>query len=792
VTPITTTSWREAIRLFLADTTKTIAVVPSVKWANETHSISVNNGNCALGRKAYTLKELVTSFSPPSTGTINKRFQLAIIHRLLSSAKTKYFKTSSVATSNAFLSAISRLKKNLIASKQLKKILSTRGGPKEEDLLNIYGEYEKYLRNNNRFDEDDIYIKFDAARLGGIVPYIVGFDPVPPVLEHYFKKSRTFNIEPERKKEPSVFALNSPYHETTFVTEKITELINADIAPKEIVVHAGTGDETAREIAEKWTGTAPFSLLSSNLAKKIFNRKEIPIEGYFHEYCGWALNVMEEEAEKIVKTAVGDMDRYPFVSARTLNYIGSLKRLLEELMFGYKTVAGDIRVGADDFFEVLHQELSNTEASLPETPFRIASFDMAGLYESSVSIIPAFNHGKAPPLNAETFFNEPDTLAKTGETKIDRIFLRSDDIIRLSRNRLASALSKDTIISYHRHTSSGADASPSILLLKYPKRERAEKTFRTINFTARRDAVGSVLRSEPALKLLSKILKDKPFSATKLETYGNCPFAYFVKYILGIEPPDEITPEVQPKDRGTLIHESLEEFFVTYGKIYINIKSDQTDKIRPLISDAVDKVFDRRSDITSKYHKEMTGHLRERSKLLLGSVLSNELIFMETSTQRPSRFEEPFLDELKDGIFLKGVIDRIDEDEVSFTVIDYKTGSVSPVRSGIENGTKLQMPLYSEMARRILKKKPSAAFLYSIKERKRKTGIVNETLKANVYGERSKGSRLIVKEEEWNRLMRTGIDTAVNYANRIKNGDFAGKPVECPAYCEFKDVCGFR
>ena len=51
-------------------------------------------------------------------------------------------------------------------------------------------------------------------------------------------------------------------------------------------------------------------------------------------------------------------------------------------------------------------------------------------------------------------------------------------------------------------------------------------------------------------------------SATRLESWAACPFAYLMRNILGVEevenPEDEL--QITPRDKGSLVHEALEHF----------------------------------------------------------------------------------------------------------------------------------------------------------------------------------------------------------------------------------------
>jgi ATP-dependent helicase/DNAse subunit B len=93
----------------------------------------------------------------------------------------------------------------------------------------------------------------------------------------------------------------------------------------------------------------------------------------------------------------------------------------------------------------------------------------------------------------------------------------------------------------------------------------------------------------------------------------------------------------------------------------------------------------------------------------------------------PMFFEEAFgyKDEMYhiNGVKLRGQIDRIDinRSEKLFKVIDYKLGGKAPGKPQLEKGTALQLPIYLNAAREVIKKKlnedykPHSAIIYSLK-----------------------------------------------------------------------------
>lgn len=201
---------------------------------------------------------------------------------------------------------------------------------------------------------------------------------------------------------------------------------------------------------------------------------------------------------------------------------------------------------------------------------------------------------------------------------------------------------------------------------------------------------------------------------TSLEDYASCPFAYFMRHILGIEPVDD--PEellsITPKDRGGLAHKILER---TYRKIFSGGERPRRDWKAVLLSEAREVLDSYRSRFD--FGLPLLWELEEERLVedLVFSVRS-DLEKLEGFTpwklelayglKRGERSEEPLQFPLSDGrrIPLGGVMDRVDRDRAArkARVIDYKSGSGAVFKNDrLRGGRTLQLPLYVLGARHL-------------------------------------------------------------------------------------------
>lgn len=163
-------------------------------------------------------------------------------------------------------------------------------------------------------------------------------------------------------------------------------------------------------------------------------------------------------------------------------------------------------------------------------------------------------------------------------------------------------------------------------------------------------------------------------SYTSLNNYALCPFKFYVKHILKLEPFTETFPILI----GNLFHNTLSHIYdedFNLEKEYYGYLKDKT--LSPKESFYVDKLYDilkqdieviRWQDSHSLYNKHLT--------------------------------EKPIeIDKSKDiQIKFTGIIDKInyteENDQINTIIIDYKTGSISSNLDNINYGLNMQLPTY--------------------------------------------------------------------------------------------------
>ena len=210
-------------------------------------------------------------------------------------------------------------------------------------------------------------------------------------------------------------------------------------------------------------------------------------------------------------------------------------------------------------------------------------------------------------------------------------------------------------------------------------------------------------------------------SASALETYARCPFRYFLTAVLGLSVQDD--PEqlltIRPRDRGTLVHMILHDFFSRLQREHrLPVRSQPQEPLRHLLTEMADlhcAIF-ARTKVTGLPLLWELEQERIRAQLLLFLQWEYERddTFVPVGFEIPFGREEAsleapffpaqlmsFVGDEADPIFLHGRIDRIDitSDGQQARILDYKSGK--SIRGRFAGGTALQLPLYLFAARRL-------------------------------------------------------------------------------------------
>jgi len=224
------------------------------------------------------------------------------------------------------------------------------------------------------------------------------------------------------------------------------------------------------------------------------------------------------------------------------------------------------------------------------------------------------------------------------------------------------------------------------------------------------------------LEALDRAVSDKPFeiqdketaselfgknmymSASRVESYSKCAFAYYCKYGLKAEPRG--IAELDPMQKGTILHLVLQKLLEKYpGKKLLELSKEQRlTEIREIMNDYLE---DKMGGISEK--PKRFEYLFNRLANIMDEVVGRLAKEFETSSFEPVAFElkidndgqiPPYEVALENGgkLKIKGSIDRVDKMEKGgksyIRVVDYKSSGKNFALADVLEGLNMQMLIY--------------------------------------------------------------------------------------------------
>lgn len=194
------------------------------------------------------------------------------------------------------------------------------------------------------------------------------------------------------------------------------------------------------------------------------------------------------------------------------------------------------------------------------------------------------------------------------------------------------------------------------------------------------------IKKTPAIiEALDKI-SHKGFSPSSLTNYIRNPIDFYYDKILGIKQHDEVEESVAFNTLGTVIHNTLEDFYKPLEGQLLNIEHIKTMKtnINASVSHHFKAEF-KDGDMSSGKNliifeiaqRYISNFLNlEISDLKQGNTI--KIVAIETENKLPV-----YIDDISKTVNLTGKVDRVDMYNGTMRIIDYKTGRVEPSKVNI-------------------------------------------------------------------------------------------------------------
>jgi ATP-dependent helicase/DNAse subunit B len=309
--------------------------------------------------------------------------------------------------------------------------------------------------------------------------------------------------------------------------------------------------------------------------------------------------------------------------------------------------------------------------------------------------------------------------------------------------------------------------------------------------------IRSAIEHGPAESTLPVSLHQKrEFWVTELDDYLNCPYQYYVRHVLGIEPLEDVTEDISPLDRGSKIHAILRNFYLSWNRA---VTRETRDAAQALLRKLADSAFDKEADTFR--------NRRDKERFL--TVMAERFLDAEEAfwkqDMKPAYLEHK-IDQYRlvlstgDEVVLVAKIDRIDVDaRGDFIVVDYKTGSYPLPKLNVEQDI-FQLPVYAVMATQqigtrdtVPLRKPIGLAYYDLVG---KTGggardvvLFDKETRNDHPMARPKASPK--SAEDFEAILDQSMDKARKAIERILAGDFPAKPQDenrC-RYCPNAMMC---
>ena len=276
------------------------------------------------------------------------------------------------------------------------------------------------------------------------------------------------------------------------------------------------------------------------------------------------------------------------------------------------------------------------------------------------------------------------------------------------------------------------------------------------------------------------------FSASALERYAACPFAFFVTDVLGMGDWAEAESGLDSLSAGTLWHEVLAAFLSRRRgrQLLASEREEYAHELEELLQESVAGMERQGRIAPDSWWKFERPRMIEAMLRWLDAELEMQQA-METAPEHfewsfgletwpgcdPASVEEPLaLGPADRPIFLQGKVDRIDCMAASCRVVDYKTGQ-APKAKDVELGMRLQVPVYM-MAVEALLGKTVEAGEYQPVNRPRSPLVLP--------AKKSTKQELFAATEQFVSRNAAGI----------RSGAFPPRSVAvCPDYCAARTFC---
>jgi len=319
---------------------------------------------------------------------------------------------------------------------------------------------------------------------------------------------------------------------------------------------------------------------------------------------------------------------------------------------------------------------------------------------------------------------------------------------------------------------------------------------------ADRDAYDGRL-SDGALRgrLAERFGPEAVFSPSQFNCFGRCPWMFFARYVLKLEPLDEPQRRLDPVAIGAFCHDVLFRVMRALGQDRsepLDLSQIQPDRIASVLDEAIEsqsRTIEARNPVAhpqlwsiqrEQWRRRLMDYLiQQRNDKLRSQPMHFELRFgrskQDTDLCDPSSRDEPVVLETPAGpVRIAGRVDRVDlvesQGHRGLFVVDYKSGSLD-TPADIAAGRSMQLPIYAEAVEQILGENCLGGAFHSLSQGK-------QVYFSDLHGSRNRGS--------YENRRRAACETVGRFVAAMREGRFDVLPTyKCGTRCPYRRICNF-
>ena len=204
---------------------------------------------------------------------------------------------------------------------------------------------------------------------------------------------------------------------------------------------------------------------------------------------------------------------------------------------------------------------------------------------------------------------------------------------------------------------------------------------------------------------IQKKLETNKVSPTLLDMYQQCPYKFFLYYLLDFKEADNDNHFISHSDWGIVVHDILAQFNRDLSENKVS-KSLYFERLKAIALGTLTHI----KDNSSAWQVKETLLLSDTGLLALIAKHYEENDYLKQSIG----IEYSISKQLTPDITLKGNIDLLLKTNFGPIIVDYKSGKTLATASDTEHLRKLQIPLYLLLSQALLKETPAAAILFQV------------------------------------------------------------------------------